>query len=124
MNLFVMVNAPALDGRVDWPSTRARYRDLIIAKLERMGLDGLGASIEEEAMLTPDEFEARFHAPHGSIYGASSNDRFAAFRRPPNRSSALRGLYFASGGAHPGGGIPLVLLSGKHAADLIARDYA
>lgn len=124
MNLFVMVNAPALDGRVDWPSTRARYRNLIIAKLERMGLDGLGASIEEEAMLTPDEFEARFHAPRGSIYGASSNDRFAAFRRPPNRSVALRGLYFAGGGAHPGGGIPLVLLSGKHAADLIARDHA
>jgi phytoene desaturase len=124
MNLFVMVNAPALDGRIDWSAMRAAYRDRIIAKLERMGLDGLGEAIAEEAMLAPDEFETRYNAPHGSIYGTASNDRYAAFRRPPNRSSALRGLYFASGSAHPGGGIPLVLLSGKHAADLIARDYA
>ena len=124
MNLFVLVNAPAWDGRFDWKANGAAYRDRIIAKLEAMGLDGLGAAIEEEQLVTPDIFEGLYNAPGGAIYGTASNDRFAAFRRPPNRSADLRGLYFAGGSAHPGGGIPLVLLSGKHVANLIARDHA
>jgi hypothetical protein len=44
-----------------------------------------------------------------------------AFRRPANRSRLIQGLYFAGGSTHPGGGIPLVLLSGKISADLIAE---
>ncbi|MBI5647888.1 MAG: phytoene desaturase [Ignavibacteriae bacterium] len=124
MNLFVLVNAPALNGRVSWPAEKLRYRDIVLRRLEACGLDALEAHIEEEAIVTPDEFEARTHALHGSIYGSSSNNRFSAFLRPPNRSRHVRGLYFAGGTAHPGGGIPLVLLSGKIVAELIegARD--
>ena len=119
MNLFVLVNAPALDGRFSWQEQKWRYRETVLRRLEACGLDGLEAGIEEEAIVTPDEFETRTHALRGSIYGSSSNNRFAAFLRPPNRSRHVRGLYFTGGTAHPGGGIPLVLLSGKIVADLI-----
>ena len=71
---------------------------------------------------TPAELAARFPGSRGSIYGAASNDLFAAFRRPPNRISSLPGLYMASGGAHPGGGMPLAMLSGVAAAGAAARD--
>jgi phytoene dehydrogenase-like protein len=90
--------------------------------LERRGLEGLSEAIEVERIITPAMFAARYNAFRGAIYGTSSNSRFAAFRRPPNRSRALHGLYFAGGSAHPGGGIPLVLLSGKMAGELAAED--
>ncbi|MDQ3324001.1 MAG: phytoene desaturase, partial [Acidobacteriota bacterium] len=51
--------------------------------------------------------------------GVSSNGIFAAFLRPPNKSRDIENLYFAGGATHPGGGIPLVLLSGKMASELI-----
>jgi phytoene dehydrogenase-like protein len=54
----------------------------------------------------------------GAIYGASSNSVRAAFLRPANEVRALPGLYLASGGAHPGGGMPLAALSGCEAARL------
>lgn len=116
MNLFVLVNAPALTGRVSWSREAGAYRDLVIRKLERVGLDGLGGQIVVERVMTPADIEARYNAPGGAIYGLASNGPLSAFLRPPQRSPAVRGLYFAGGGTHPGGGIPLVLLSGRSAA--------
>ncbi|HCH64101.1 MAG TPA: hypothetical protein DFR83_14955 [Deltaproteobacteria bacterium] len=66
---------------------------------------------------TPADLAQRFPGSRGALYGASSNDRFSAFKRPPNRSTGVPGLYFASGSAHPGGGMPLAMLSGILAAD-------
>ena len=57
----------------------------------------------------------------GSIYGISSNSRLAAYYRQPNKSQDYKGLYFAGGSAHPGGGMPLVALSGMIASDLIEK---
>ena len=65
---------------------------------------------------------AAFPGSRGAIYGAASNDRFAAFKRPPNRVRSLPGLYLASGSAHPGGGLPMVALSGMAAADCLGDD--
>jgi phytoene desaturase len=124
MNLFILVNVPAADGAFDWSSRKAEYRDLIIRALESKGLEGLNSATECEEIVTPADFERKYNAPGGAIYGNSSNSRWAAFRRPPNRSRELRGLYFAGGSAHPGGGIPLVLLSGAHAAELVRKDHA
>ena len=121
-NLFILVNAPPLGPRARWEDGGRSYRDLVIRLLERRGLEGLAGAIEVERIITPDMFAARYNAYRGSMYGTSSNSMFAAFRRPPNRSRTLRRLYFAGGSAHPGGGIPLVLLSGKMAADLVAED--
>ncbi|KAB8142701.1 phytoene desaturase [Chloroflexia bacterium SDU3-3] len=120
-NMFVLVNAPS-SGRTRWLREAQGYRDTIIAKLERMGLDDLGAHIAYEQILTPDDFAARYNAPGGSIYGLASNSPFSAFLRPPLRARGLGGLYFVGGGTHPGGGIPLVLLSGRAVASRVLRD--
>ena len=71
---------------------------------------------------TPAELAAQFPGSRGAIYGAASNDPLAAFKRPPNRVPGVPGLYLASGSAHPGGGLPMVALSGLAAADCVSGD--
>jgi phytoene desaturase len=123
-NLFVLVNVPHLSDEFSWSAERASYRDLVLEKLERMGLAKLRESIVCEQISTPDDFALRYGAHSGAIYGFSSNHHFAPFARPRNRARGIERLYLAGGSVHPGGGLPLVMLSGKIAADLVVRDLA
>jgi phytoene desaturase len=120
-NLFVLVNAPSTNAQTNWTTEARGYRNLILRRLEENGLDGLSSAIDYEHIITPDDFERTYHANRGSIYGISSNKRANAFLRPPNKARDIEALYFAGGATHPGGGIPLVLLSGKMAAELLLR---
>ena len=119
-NWFVLVNAPPT-GRVDWPREAANYAALILERLARRGFD-LRDRIRVQHLLTPADLETRYNTWRGGIYGSSSNTVSAAFMRPKNRSP-VKGLYLASGSAHPGGGLPLVALSGKLAADALEQDW-
>jgi phytoene desaturase len=121
-NLFVLVNAPYTSDRTNWTKEAEPYRNLIIKKLEDFGLKDLKSSIDFQKIITPEDFEKTYAANRGSIYGVSSNGIFSAFLRPPNRARQIENLYFVGGATHPGGGIPLVLLSGKMAASLICRE--
>jgi phytoene desaturase len=121
-NMFVLVNAPALSSRVNWQREAASYRDTVLCKLERMGLYDLRSHIRYEEIITPEDFQTRYYTAGGAIYGLASNNVFAAFARPPLRALGIAHLYFVGGGTHPGGGIPLVLLSGKAVAKQVATD--
>ena len=48
----------------------------------------------------------------------------AAFERPKNRDAAVRGLYYVGGTTHPGGGVPMVMLSGRLVASYVGDDLA
>lgn len=117
-NLFVMINVPWLDNQTDWWTYAPQYRDHILRTLRRRGLD-IEPSIAVESVWTPETIMHAYGAQRGAIYGFASNDRGAGFLRPPNLSPVMGGLYFAGGSTHPGGGVPLALLSGKIAADLV-----
>lgn len=122
-NWFVMVNAPALSDKFQWDdATRQRYRDLVLDKLQRFGLT-IRPHILSETILTPHDLAHMNGAWQGALYGASANSKFTVFRRPHNRSRDLHGLYFAGGTTHPGGGVPMVMLSGKVAAELLMEDH-
>jgi phytoene desaturase len=121
-NLFVLINAPYTSEQTDWEKEKKSYRNSIIKKLEDFGLKDLENSLEFEQIITPADFEEKYRANRGSIYGVSSNGTFAAFLRPPNQARDVRNLFFVGGATHPGGGMPLVMLSGKMAADLIQRE--
>lgn len=120
-NLFILINAPYTNETTNWQIEAKSYRDLIIKKLEDFGLEGLENSIDFEQIITPEDFEKKYRANRGSIYGISSNGIFSAFLRVPNKSKEIENLYFVGGATHPGGGIPLVLLSGKMTSEMIKK---
>jgi len=116
-NWFVMVNVPYNSGQ-DWEHLRRIIRTNTLNKLKVMLGEDLENLIEEEDYLDPIRIEQRTSSYGGALYGASSNDRMAAFFRHPNFSK-IKGLYFVGGSVHPGGGIPLCLLSAKIATEFV-----
>lgn len=115
-NWFVMINVPANKGQ-DWDRLIEEARGQIIQKLSRnLGTD-IGALIRTENILDPRSIESLTSSYQGALYGTSSNNRFAAFLRHPNFSGAVKGLFFTGGSVHPGGGIPLALLSARIAVE-------
>lgn len=111
-NWFVMINVPANIGQ-DWDDLIAQARFHIIEKLSRILKEDIESLIVCEEIMDPRSIESKTFSYQGSLYGTSSNGKFAAFLRHPNFSSTIDGLYFAGGSVHPGGGIPLALLSAK-----------
>ncbi len=117
-NWFVMVNAPGDYGQ-DWNKLVAQVRENIINKINRLlGID-IEPLIEVEDVLSPPLIEQRTSSYRGALYGTASNSKFTAFLRHPNFSSRIKQLYCSGGSVHPGGGIPLCLLSAKITSDLI-----
>ncbi|WP_431158475.1 1-hydroxycarotenoid 3,4-desaturase CrtD [Winogradskyella poriferorum] len=119
-NWFVMINVPSNTGQ-DWDEIITDARRNIIAKLNRLLEVDLETLIDYEHILEPRTIESRTQSYQGALYGAASNNKFAAFLRHPNFKNAIKNLYFCGGSVHPGGGIPLCLLSGKIVSDLIEK---
>jgi phytoene desaturase len=137
-NLFILINAPRHSNSYsnsysnsqanpgssrngfDWsrPGVVESYGEMIIDLMEAKGIN-IRDRIVVKKFRSPLDIEKDYASLGGSIYGPSSNGVRAAFRRAPNKS-ALRGLYNVGGSAHPGGGLPLVGLSGEIVADLIS----
>jgi phytoene desaturase len=116
-NWFVMINAPHDTGQ-DWKALSQQLRQWVLDKLSRALEVDIASLIEQEWVMTPNIIESRTQSYLGALYGASSNNKMAAFLRHPNFSSKISNLYFCGGSVHPGGGIPLCLLSAKIVADL------
>ncbi|KUG05923.1 1-hydroxycarotenoid 3,4-desaturase CrtD [Solirubrum puertoriconensis] len=117
-NWFVMVNVPHDEGQ-DWAALTQHTRAAVLRRLNQaLGID-VETLIRAERVWTPPGIAADTSSQGGALYGSSSNTMMAAFLRHPNFSRKLEGLYFCGGSVHPGGGIPLCLLSAKITADLI-----
>jgi phytoene desaturase len=124
-NWFVLVNAPARDPKQPWtPDETRAYRDLVLQRLGKFGFDDLPSRIVTEQTFTPTDFATRDLAHHGALYGWASHSIRTSLLRPPLRAPGNPNLYFVGGTTHPGGGIPLVLLSGKMVAEMIQREAA
>lgn len=119
-NWFVMINAPANEGQ-DWDSLIAHAKKVILEKLSRHLEVSLADLIVAETTLDPRTIESKTSSSQGALYGNSSNTPYAAFFRHPNFSQQIRNLYFCGGSVHPGGGIPLSLLSAKIVGDLVSK---
>ncbi|MDX5348304.1 MAG: phytoene desaturase, partial [Hymenobacteraceae bacterium] len=118
-NWFVMVNVPHDEGQ-NWDNLIAVTRETVLNKLSKHLQTDLRQHIATEAVLEPRQIEQQTSSFGGALYGSSSNNKMAAFLRHPNFSSQVTGLYFCGGSVHPGGGIPLCLLSAKIVGDLVA----
>jgi phytoene dehydrogenase-like protein len=111
-NWFVMVNAPA-NHEQDWDNLISETRKNIISKINHVLKTNIENLIATEEILDPRSIESKTLSYQGSLYGTSSNSKFAAFLRHPNFKRNIDGLFFVGGSVHPGGGIPLCLLSAK-----------
>ena len=121
-NWFVMINAPSHRGQA-WASDVAALKQRVIQKINKQFGTDISALIREEKIWTPEGIEADTRSYQGALYGTSSNDQMAAFLRHPNFSSKIKNLYFCGGSVHPGGGIPLALLSSKITSEIICHDH-
>lgn len=117
-NWFVMINVPANNGQ-DWDQLIQQARANIIQKISRILNRNIAKDIVCEQILDPRSIESKTGSYQGSLYGNSSNNQFAAFLRHPNFSSKVKNLFFCGGSVHPGGGIPLALLSAKIVSDRV-----
>lgn len=117
-NWFVFVNKPAIIEANENDVT-AEIKKYTVAKLSRMLGEDITPHIASEHTLTPTSIQSRTNSYLGALYGTASNNKMAAFKRHSNVSSQYKGLYFAGGSVHPGGGIPLCLRSAKLAVDKI-----
>ena len=117
-----MVNAPYVEGQ-DWDTLISATKDNIISKLSRLLDENIQDLIEVEHILTPQLIWDKTGSYKGALYGSSSNNIMSAFLRHPNFSKHHKGLYFCGGSVHPGGGIPLCLLSAKITSDIIHNDF-
>jgi phytoene desaturase len=121
---FVLVNAArhgSGPGCVDWdePGTAAAYAEHLLGTLAARGLDVRDRVVSVEHR-TPADLGRETATPDGAIYGTSSNGWRAAFLRARNRSP-VPGLFLVGGSAHPGGGMPMVLMSAAITAEMIGR---
>lgn len=123
--LYVLVHTPYLRPGQDWSEMLPGYRQVILDKLKRTaGLDDIEERIVFERALTPQDINDRYHVLDGAIYGLASHGRLTGAFKPGNRSREVSGLYLAGGAAHPGPGMPMVMMSGWIAADTLDRDGA
>jgi diapolycopene oxygenase len=121
-NLFVLTHVPPLKEGQSWEEHREHYRALVLNKLERMGVENLRQHIVYEHQFIPDDLRALYGANGGSIYGIAADKKKNGGFKIPSRSNLLSNLYFVGGSTHPGGGVPMVTLSGQLTADLIQQD--
>jgi diapolycopene oxygenase len=121
--LYVLVHTPYLRPHHDWKKMLPDYRRVILEKLRRTGkMPDIESRIVFERALTPQDIHERYHVLNGAIYGLASHGKFLGAFKPGNRSPDIRGLYLAGGAAHPGPGMPMVIMSGWIAADAVDRD--
>jgi 1-hydroxycarotenoid 3,4-desaturase len=119
--LFILVNAPPDgDTRPLAPEEIARCQTATVHHLNRCGLN---LTLTDPVITTPADFETRFPATGGALYGRATHGWISAFRRP-GPWTRMPGLYIAGGSAHPGPGMPMAALSGRAAARAVLKDLA
>ena len=115
---YILYPTPNLDADIDWKTQSRPYRDHMIKTLEDRGYTGFGDSIETEVMTTPLDWQAQGMergAPFASAHTFFQTGPF----RPRNIAAGFENVVFAGSGTQPGVGVPMVLISGRLAAERI-----
>ena len=115
---YVLFPTPNLDSDIDWKKQAGPYRDQMIKTIEERGYTGFGDSIETEVMTTPLDWKNQgmeMGAPFASAHTFFQTGPF----RPRNMAQRIENVVFAGSGTQPGVGVPMVLISGRLAAERI-----
>lgn len=115
-NYFILINAPSIRAERWNTQDVERFRDHVIDRLERIGGCEVRDRIAVAKTFTPADFAQRDASYQGALYGWASHTIRSSLLRPPIQCRTQPNLFFVGGTTHPGGGIPLVLLSAEMAA--------
>jgi phytoene desaturase len=115
---YVLAPAPNLDARLDWSVIGQRYRDEVVETLEQRGWVGFGSGIEVESVTTPADWRAR-GMERGAPFAAAHTFAQTGPLRVPNMVPGVENVVLAGSGTVPGVGVPMVLVSGRLAAQRI-----
>lgn len=123
-NIKILPHIPPLaEGSQITHEDYIALKDRCIDKMERCGLTGLRDSIITEDFLTPVDIERMYRSNQGSIYGVVTDWKKNYGFKAPKVSSKYRNLYFTGGSTNPGGGMPMVILSGQKCADRVIKHH-
>jgi phytoene desaturase len=122
--LYILVPCPTRESGIDWRAEMPGFRKKVLDRLSRVGLDNLDERILAETVLTPEDFGARYNLSDGSAFGLAATLLQSGPFRPTIRSRRYRNLYHVGASSHPGGGVPIVTVSGRMAADAIREDWS
>lgn len=124
--LYVLMPVSDLEtADYDWndPETIAYYRTKALKAVSDLpGMSNMENEIISESMITPLDFQNRFNAYNGACFGLQPTLLQSNHFRPQAKAEACDNLYFTGSSTHPGAGVPIVLLSGKIAAEELMRD--
>jgi len=121
-SLYVLVPVPNLRAGIDWTATAPRYRQLVLKRLEALGLSDLGGRIRYERLLTPENWKSEHGVFEGATFNLAHSLRQMLYFRPHNRFGG--GVYLVGGGTHPGSGLPVIYEGARITARLLVRDFA
>jgi phytoene desaturase len=117
---YVLFPTPNLDAPIDWERIGPRYREHVLRTLEARGWEGFGEAIEVERVTTPADWAAR-GMERGAPFAAAHSFRQTGPFRPGNLHG--ENIVFTGSGTQPGVGVPMVLVSGRLAAErVLGRD--
>jgi phytoene desaturase len=121
--LYVLVPVSHAGGdHIDWPAETARFRALVLQRLERIGISGLERRIRYEKIVTPQGWESDLQIFRGATFNLSHSLGQMLYMRPHNRFEDLDRVYLVGGGTHPGSGLPVIFESARITSRLLAED--
>lgn len=119
-NIKILPHIPYINNKNPYTHEECvKLKEVCLDKLERMGLEDLRKHVVVEDFWTPFEIERRYGSNCGSIYGVACDRRKNFAFKAPKRSGEFTNLFFVGGSVNPGGGMPMVTLSGQHVARMI-----
>ena len=115
---YVLFPTPNLDANIDWTTETPRYREHMLKILEERGYRGFSDGIEVEHITTPLEW-AEMGLERGAPFASAHTFFQTGPFRPRNLARGFENIVFTGSGTQPGVGVPMVLISGRLAAERI-----
>lgn len=120
-NIKVLPHIPYIQDKAFTKEEYDTFAEKVLLKLERMGLTDLRKNIVTKDMWTPEDIARVYSSDRGAIYGTVSNRKKNKGFKHPKQSKYFDNLYFVGGTVNPGGGMPMVTLSGQQVKDMIVK---
>ncbi len=120
--LYVLVPVSHQHPNIDWQKERARYRQVALRQLAKLGLADIEKRIRFERIVTPADWESKVGIYRGATFNLAHNLGQMLHLRPRNRFEDFDRMYLVGGGTHPGSGLPVIFESARISSRLLLED--